>query len=97
MYILTIPAFQWTMVDAPQKGARYLHTCHTIGNRQMLIIGGGDPTKTALQSDAFFSPDPFEQGLGLFDMTALSWETQYQANAAPYEQSAPIKSIYANG
>jgi hypothetical protein len=62
----------------------------------MLVVGGGDPTQAAA-ADSFVTSDPFEQGLGLFDMVDLEWKTQYMENAAPYEQSGPIKAVYANG
>ncbi|KAK2627187.1 hypothetical protein QTJ16_003153 [Diplocarpon rosae] len=102
IYILTLPAFQWIKVPYPPAKPRHGHTCETVGNRQMLVIGGVDtlqdtPTNAAPSADlvTFATRDQFAQGLAIFDMTSLSWATQYDADAAAYEQSDPVKSYYA--
>ncbi|KAI9758876.1 MAG: Topoisomerase 1-associated factor 1 [Chaenotheca gracillima] len=103
VYILTLPAFYWTKVQYAPSNPRHGHTCHTVGNRQMLIIGGVDstqaePTGSAqnLDQTTFTTPDTFTQGLGIFDLTSLTFSDSYDANAAPYEQSAPIREYYAS-
>ncbi|OWO98262.1 hypothetical protein B2J93_8182 [Marssonina coronariae] len=97
IYILTLPAFQWIKVSYPPARPRHGHTCETVGNRQMLVIGGVDtrqdtPTNAAPSVDlvTFATRDQFAQGLAIFDMTRLSWAAQYDADAAAYAQSDPV-------
>ncbi|KAL2075522.1 hypothetical protein VTL71DRAFT_465 [Oculimacula yallundae] len=102
MYILTLPAFQWIQVPYPAAKPRHGLTCETVGRRQMLVIGGVDtlqdkpfPAANTLDAVTFSTKDQFAQGLAVFDMTALSWSSGYDANAAPYEQSRPVQNFYA--
>jgi hypothetical protein len=44
IYILTLPAFVWIKVQYAPENPRHHLTCKTVGNRQMLIIGGLDTT-----------------------------------------------------
>ncbi len=67
-----------------------------------MTIGGrdGNPNQTygthaSIIASTYDSPDPNAQGLAIFDMTALTWMTQYTAGAPGYEQSSPIKQFYA--
>lgn len=39
-------------------------------------------------------PDPWRSGIGIFDMTAMKWKANYDANAAPYVTPDVIKSYY---
>jgi hypothetical protein len=81
VYILTVPAFQWLQVPN-QSPIRWLgHTCTIVGKRQMLSIGG-------TQEATLKNQDPWTKGLGIFDMTALSWTNIYDAAARTYEQSS---------
>ncbi|KAH7342668.1 hypothetical protein BKA65DRAFT_295561 [Rhexocercosporidium sp. MPI-PUGE-AT-0058] len=103
MYILTLPAFQWIKVPFAPAKPRHGLTCETVGRRQMLVIGGVDtlqnePTTAARTLDlvTFSTKDPFTQGLAIFDMTTLSWSSGYDAGAAAYEQSDPVKNYYAS-
>ena len=60
----------------------------------MLSIGGfpiGNDHKPNTNS---ISPDPWTHGIGIFDMTDLSWSSSYDANAKPYEQSNVVKQYY---
>lgn len=69
----------------------------------MLVIGGVDTlqdeaTQAARTLDlvTFSTKDQFTQGLAIFDMTSLSWSSSYDAGAAAYEQSDPVKNYYAS-
>ena len=71
-----------------------------MGGGQVISIGGVDSSaNTALGpdiiKDTFNAPDPFAQGLAIFDMTSLSFVDQYTADAPPYEQSEEVKQFYA--
>ncbi|KAF2141130.1 uncharacterized protein K452DRAFT_288500 [Aplosporella prunicola CBS 121167] len=93
-FILSLPAFRWfkgPTDTAPRVGL----TCHTVGSgRQVLVIGGQNDNlnSTARWQD----PDPWTQGLGIFDMTALEWSDGYDADAADYESPQVVKDWYAD-
>lgn len=90
LYVLTIPGFYWQAVYNGNS-PRTRHTCEVIGNRQMVVVGG-------LSNRASWTdPDPFLQGLGIFDMTDMNWSPSYNANAAAYESSEAVKSWYDQG
>lgn len=91
VYVLSLPAFAWFKADYPAQHPRIRHTCHSFG-RQMLSIGGQDPTN---EYNDTFTPDPFSQGLGIFDLTNLRWSDRYNADAEPYETPAVVKAWYA--
>lgn len=93
VWVLSIPAFSWQRVDASQKSARYGHTCHLVGGRQMLSIGGVD----ASQQDAWSTPDYTNiNGLGVFDLVQNTWSAGYNASAAPYQRSQMVQENYDN-
>jgi hypothetical protein len=103
IYILTLPAFEWIKVNYAPANPRHGHSCHTVGNRQMLVIGGVDSlassTTTAaptLDKATFATADQFTQGLAIFDMSELTWSSSYNATAAIYEQPDSVKSFYAS-
>lgn len=58
----------------------------------MISIGRG----TFLQPGvpAAIIPDTWPNGIGIFDMTDLSWSNSYNSNAMPYEQSNVVKRYY---
>ncbi|KAL8646676.1 MAG: hypothetical protein Q9226_006758 [Calogaya cf. arnoldii] len=102
IFILTLPAFHWLKVDYPARHPRSSHSCNAVGGSQIISIGGiesnakvtiGDLTDIR-RSSFNSSVDPFVQGLGIFDMTTLTWADRYTANASPYEQSEPVKAYY---
>jgi hypothetical protein len=95
VYILSLPAFRWFKAPYEARYGRHRQTCHVVGRRHLLSIGGLDAIETRLHyGNLFDTPDPFPQGLGLFDMTSLNWTTYYNASAAPYEQSALVAEFY---
>ncbi|KAL8969878.1 MAG: hypothetical protein Q9183_001787 [Haloplaca sp. 2 TL-2023] len=95
VHVLSLPAFAWFKADYPARHPRRRHTCHVVGNRQMLSIGGLNPNR--VYNNTIF-PDPFKQGLGIFDLTAMQWSDRYDANAEPYVTPQIIKDWYeANG
>jgi hypothetical protein len=55
----------------------------------MLSIGGGQEANNT-------DRDPWTKGLGIFDMTTLSWTNTYDAAAPAYEQSSLVSQFYAN-
>ncbi|KAL8660532.1 MAG: hypothetical protein Q9202_006455 [Teloschistes flavicans] len=92
VYVLSLPAFAWFKADYPAQHPRILHSCHAVGNRQMISIGGHDPTDVYNNSVV---ADPFFQGLGIFDLTEMRWSDRYDADAEAYETPAVVKAWYA--
>ncbi|EOD50371.1 putative kelch repeat protein [Neofusicoccum parvum UCRNP2] len=95
-YVLSLPAFRWFRgPDAP--GRRLGHSCNVVGAgaRQFLSIGGTD--NTVQQPNIWRTADVWKQGLGVFDMTAMSWSAGYDADAAPYEVPQVVKAWYQSG
>lgn len=61
----------------------------------MLSIGG---TNGALGwPDSLSDPDPWDLGLGIFDMTELRWTDSYEPKAATYESPDMVKRWYDQG
>ena len=60
----------------------------------MLVVGGVDRKKN--YPDYWMERDPFPQGLGIFDMTAMTWVTNgsYNAKADPYRSPQVVEDWY---
>ncbi|KAF1987247.1 hypothetical protein K402DRAFT_55465 [Aulographum hederae CBS 113979] len=99
MYILTIPGFVWFKVPARRvRAKRHGHTCEPVGGRQLMSIGGIDnPQDGKNYWYDWTIPDSFIQGIGVFDMTALTWKSGYDADAAPYQSPTVVKDWYSRG
>ncbi|KAL8727103.1 MAG: hypothetical protein Q9166_006290 [cf. Caloplaca sp. 2 TL-2023] len=102
IFILTLPAFRWFKKDFPPQHPRGGHTCNAVGGSQIISIGGFDANSKIflgsyddIRASTFnSSTDPFAQGLGIFNMTSLTWADHYTANAPPYEQSDLVRTFY---
>lgn len=95
VYILTLPAFVWFKANYTSTVSRQGHTCHVVGNRQLLTIGGIDPAEqemAALIADN--ATDPFSQGLGIFDLTKLTWSDEYVADESEYQSPQVVSQYY---
>lgn len=77
------------------------HTCHATNSSQIVMIGGQNPSYSQnILGDGDGSPiqappDPWNQGIGVFDMTTLSFKDSYKANAKAYETPDVIKKYYS--
>ncbi|KAI4175060.1 MAG: hypothetical protein LQ346_008132, partial [Caloplaca aetnensis] len=105
IFILSLPAFHWFKVDYLPEHPRGGHSCNAVGGSQIISIGGWDANPAIYRgtngnhdelekSRMNTTVDPFTQGLGIFDMTALTWANHYTANAAPYSQSKLVRDFY---
>ena len=101
--ILTLPAFHWISVPYYPQNPRHGLSCNAVGGSQILTIGGvdskakvahGSPDKNT-KSTFDSHPDPFAQGLAVFDMTSLAFSDHFTARAPPYEQSDVVKQFYS--
>ncbi|KAK0728247.1 hypothetical protein B0T26DRAFT_767475 [Lasiosphaeria miniovina] len=102
-FVLTLPGFRWIKADYPARHPRYGLTCNAAGGGQVLTIGGVDPTQNmSASADAyeavFGTPDPFVQGLAVFDLGSLAWKDAYVSKPAAYVSAPQIQKYYnANG
>ncbi|MCJ1266829.1 hypothetical protein MMC22_006714 [Lobaria immixta] len=75
------------------------HTCQATNSGQMIIIGGVDPTYSQDylgDGDARNAPpDPWPQGIGVFDMNALKFKDSYRAKAGAYQTPDIIKNYHS--
>jgi len=93
VWVLSLPAFRWFKANYTATNSRIGHTCHVVGNRQLLTIGGVDPTQSDLVG-VWRGPDRLNQGLGIFDMSAMTWLHSYNASAAAYVRPDVVKAWY---
>ncbi|KAL9123582.1 MAG: hypothetical protein Q9217_006998 [Psora testacea] len=94
IHILTLPAFHWVKVHYTPLNPRIDMTCHAVAGSQVLVVGGLDPMMTWMNG-ALSTQDPFQQGLGVFDLHNLSWNDHYSINSPQYVQSDAIQQYYA--
>lgn len=101
VYILSLPAFRWFRANYTASHSRGGHTCHATNSSQIVMIGGQNPSysRNFLEdgdgSPIQAPPDPWNQGIGVFDMTTLSFKDSYKANAKAYETPDVIKKYYS--
>lgn len=82
VFVLSLPAFHWQKIANAPAVSRRLHSCNIIGNRQMVSVGG------QLGPPGDLEPDPWDQGLGIFDLSAMEWRDRYDSNAGAYVSPA---------
>ncbi|OJD33142.1 kelch repeat protein [Diplodia corticola] len=97
-YILSLPSFTWFASNVSSLPRRVQHTCTATHNRQMIMVGGLDPDQrnNIDPQDWDETPDPWHQGIGVFDMTALKYTDEYDANAANYVAPQMVQDHYKN-
>lgn len=57
----------------------------------MLSIGGWNPDNGA---NVWDTPDEWNYGIGILDLTSLTWGQLYNASSGPYVQSDPVQNYY---
>ena len=61
----------------------------------MISIGGKTINSTESAKEPLPEwPDPWHNGIGIFDMTAMEWKAKYDANAGPYVTPDVVKRYY---
>ena len=92
VYVLSLPAFVWFKINDTSAEPRTQHRCNVAGNRQVISVGGINPT---VSYPAYFSQtDPWAQGLGIFDMVDLKWTNTFDAAAAAYTVPSVMQDWY---
>jgi len=94
IHVLSLPGFVFFKVDAPGLSTKRAdHACVLVGRRQMLSVGGINIDLSFPKN--FEDPDPWGNGLGVFDLTELAWKDRYDAEAAAYQSPAAVTEWYA--
>lgn len=94
VFVLSLPGF--VLFKAPGRSTkRSEHSCVVVGKRQLLSVGGSDGSLGFPGS--LLDPDPWKQGLGVFDMMRMAWSDGYRADAEAYESPAIVREWYAQG
>ncbi|QIW95224.1 hypothetical protein AMS68_000742 [Peltaster fructicola] len=98
VYILSLPAFHWFRVPGSAVG-RTRHTCNipSARSRQMISVGGivmpGPLNSSDFTIENTGAPDPWANGLGVFDMTKLTWGSYVQPSD-DYTTPDVVKDYY---
>ncbi|KAI0974876.1 hypothetical protein F4678DRAFT_421123 [Xylaria arbuscula] len=95
IYVLSLPGFAWFKLSPTQEFPRWGHSCAVGGNSQMLVIGGQSILPDGDQS--LYDPDPWPQGIGVFDLQKLDWSDSYQPNSTIYQTPQVIDDWYRAG
>lgn len=78
MWVLSLPSFTWTKLYEG-KSPRFGHTCHQVAERTLLTIGGIVDFNYSNNCDWEF------KGIGVMDISTLTWGSVFDANPKPYE------------
>jgi hypothetical protein len=79
VWVLSLPQFVWTQVATGTKPI-FGRTCHLVGNRQMLAMGGND-VKAAKRGVQCTHANNY---IVVFEMTTLKWSPLYVKEDNPY-------------
>ncbi|KAI9648109.1 hypothetical protein NHQ30_002739 [Ciborinia camelliae] len=78
VFVLSLPSFTWIKVyEAIPGSPRFGHTCHLVGNRQMLTVGGAQKMYSSYC-------DWESSGVAIYDLSALSWTSTFHHDANSY-------------
>ncbi|CAD6584293.1 MAG: hypothetical protein ASARMPRED_001726 [Alectoria sarmentosa] len=96
VWVLSLPSFTWTIIYTGIS-PRFAHTCHLVGNRTMLTVGGvaAASQMQGLYSEVLPTCDWEIKGVGVYDISELVWGSVYNATAPAYE--VPDRVISAIG
>lgn len=92
VFSLTLPGFHWQKHSPDPPFGRNRHSCSVAGNRQMIVIGGA--TTTTESTTDYVPVEPWPHAIGVYDLSALEWKTDFDAEAAPYVTPDVIKEYY---
>ena len=98
VYVLSLPAFIWQRTQFSPWFGRTAHTCNLI-NRQMIVVGGQIKTVADYEANNGLnyirSLDPWDQGLGVFDIVDMEWKQGFDASPGPYATPQTVKDVYS--
>ncbi|KAH0538838.1 hypothetical protein FGG08_004614 [Glutinoglossum americanum] len=86
IFVLSLPSFTWTKIFEG-KSPRYGMTCHLVGKRQLLTVGGYSSLNLTSGCDWE------DKGVGIYDLSTLIWGSRYFADAKEYTVPTPVVSM----
>lgn len=89
--MLSLPAFRWFRANYTSPSLRIGPTCHATKTRQMIVVGGLNSWSPEPPAQ-----DPWNKGIGVFDMTVLEFKDSYESTADSYEPPYAIQQYYKN-
>ncbi|MCJ1272512.1 hypothetical protein MMC21_000298 [Puttea exsequens] len=98
IYILTLLAFHWIQVSFTAEKPRCGHTCGHVSGSHILTVGGADVNLAGFdhfEHATSGTPDPFKQDFAILDMASLTFQSQCNSGAPPYEQSDMLKHFHS--
>ncbi|TLD20713.1 hypothetical protein PspLS_08448, partial [Pyricularia sp. CBS 133598] len=96
VWILTVPGLRWFKASETYYGnVKTDHACAVIGQgrRHMISVWGGG----ANWDEDVQGADLWTNGIGVYDMTNLSWLSPYKPNGTAYEKPQVVRDWYAEG
>lgn len=96
-YVLSLPSFNWFKADYEAASPRHGLTCEHIGGGQVLTIGGLDTSQHDASNQyrgVFHTEDTFPQGLGVFDLSSMSFADSFEANRTTYDYADALSTYY---
>lgn len=78
VYVLSLPSFTWTAIFTGGQSPRWGHSCHRVGQRQMVTVGG-NITRNNGQCDWEL------KGVAFLDMTTVTWGSVFLPNTSSYQ------------
>lgn len=91
MWVLSLPSFKWIKIRNKASDSAYIplartsHTCHLIGKRQMVVIGGARSAAAHKQCNT--------KSVFVFDLTRLVWRNEFDPNEVAYELPKNITDV----
>jgi hypothetical protein len=99
VWILSLPSFTWTKAYSGEN-ARFGHTCHSAGKRQMMSVGGSlNASMYGVETSARIPPDlnttkcDPREGVAIFDLTSLAWGSFFNPYAPEYQVPQKIVNV----
>ena len=86
VYILSLPSFEWISAYSGSD-EREAHTCHVVGNRMMVTIGG-HKAKAGVPGPCDWEPN----GMALLEMVNMNWTSIFNPGSEKYNISSLISS-----
>jgi len=93
IWVLSLPSFSWVQIYTGTS-PRFGHSCHAVGNRQMITIGGLDNVNATDYCDWEF------MSVAIYDLTegsSVGWGSIFSTDKAPYQVTAQISAAIGGG
>ena len=93
--VLSLPSFIWIQVYQ-NNSPRFSHTCHLVGSRTLLTVGGLESIeqieKSPNNTDGLLPCDWEIKGVGVLNISSIHWGSAYDAEAPSHEVPTQVFS-----